>query len=319
MPKRGTVEVDGQVVAYELLEVDVRSAERRGTDAAGGRLAGDPALVIPGHGQTVASPRKLTEAAAALSTAGIAWCVDIFVPQGGDPIKARALSAIVRGTISELHPEVGRTEPPAQVTLIGWSHGAGEALRSAQHDPALFPRVTGLCPAGLVERRPTEFMLAFLSEVIHIVWTVVVRRDRASLQDAIRVGFDIVRGIWRDLIQSRSLQAVLDDMRWAGRKVPGPDFGYGGDVALIFARDDTVIRWRAVFPECAGPEEIPAHLEAYRRADFPGAARLQVAVLDGDHLSPESAATRCARAAFAMFGLPPVESDPNVGDYHTRL
>ena len=306
MIEQGTVEVDGQVVAYDLLEVDARSEARRRADAAAGRLAGDPAVVIPGHGQTVASPRKLTEAAATLSPAGVAWCVDIYPPAGGDPVKARALSAIVRGRVSKLLPAGDspepQTAPPAHVTLIGWSHGGGEALRGAAYDPDLFPRVAGLCPAGLIERRPLDLLLGFQFEVVRIVWMALVRRDWACLRDGFRVGFDILRGIWRDLFHSRSLRAVLDDIRWATRKVPGPSFDYGGDVALVFARDDTVIRWQAVFPECAGPEEIPAHLDDYQRTDFPNAARLQVAVLEGDHLSPESAAIDYAQSVFRMLG-----------------
>jgi hypothetical protein len=304
MAEQGAVEVDGQRVPYEWLEVDVRAEEQRQADAAAGHLAGDPAVVLPGHGQTVASPVKLTEAAAALSAGGVAWCIHIFTPAGGDPVKAKALGLIVRARVTALFQAVPPPSPspaqPARATLIGWSHGGGEALRSAEHDPALFPRVAGLCPAGLVERRPLKLLTGFLSEVMHIVWTALARRDGPGLWDGFRVGFDILRGMARDLIRSRSLQRVLDDIRWASRKVPGPGFAYGGDVALVFARSDTVIRWQAVFPACAAPEEIPAHLDEYRRADFPAAAQLQVTVLKGDHLSPESAASEYVRAAFSM-------------------
>jgi hypothetical protein len=99
------------------------------------------------------------------------------------------------------------------------------------------------------------------------------------------------------------VRRVLDDIRWASRKVPGSAFDYCGDVAIVLARDDTVIRWQAVFPECAGQQEIPAHIDAYRHADFPHAAQLQATVLGGDHLSPEHSATDYARAAFALLGL----------------
>jgi hypothetical protein len=308
--EQGTVEVDGQLVAYELREVDTRSANQRQADAAAGRLAGDPAVVIPGHGQTLASPRKLTEAAASLSPGGVAWCIDITMPAGGDPVKARALSAIVRGRISGMFPTRAGPHPQSapghRALLIGWSHGGGEALLSAEHDPALFPRVAGLCPTGLIERRPTELVRSFEREVMHIVWTAWVKGDWAGLRGGLRVGFDIPRGMWRDLTRSRSLQAVLDDIRWAAHKVPGPSFAYGGNVALLFARDDTVIRWQAVFPGCAGPQEIPAHLDAYRQVEFPNTARLEVAVLEGNHLSPENAAVEYARTAFALLQpLPP--------------
>jgi hypothetical protein len=302
----GAVEVDGQRVAYEWLEIDARTEEQRQADAVAGRLAGDPAVVLPGHGQTVASPAKLTAAAAALSGGGVAWCIDITAPAGGDPVKARALSPIVRARIAALFPAAAGPEAPseqaARATLIGWSHGGGEALRGAEHDPILFPRVAGLCPTGLVERRRRELLAGFLYEVVHIVWTALLRRDGPGLRDGLRVGFDILRGMARDLVSSRSVRRVLDDIRWASRKVPGPGFGYDGEVALVFARSDTVIRWQAVFPECVIPEEIPAHLDRFRRTDFPMAARLQVAVLQGDHLSPEGAASEYVRMAFRMLG-----------------
>jgi pimeloyl-ACP methyl ester carboxylesterase len=309
----GAVEVDGQLVTYEWLQIDVRSDAQRQTDAAAGHLHGDPAVVIPGHVQTVASPRKLTEAAAKLSSAGVAWCIDILPPSGGDPVKGRALGPIVRARTAALLPPSARPESapaqPARATLIGWSHGGGEALRSAEHDPDLFARVAGLCPAGLSERRLRDLLAGFLSEVMRIVWNALVRRDGPGLRDAFRVGFDILVGMARDMIRSRSAQRVIDDIRWASRKVPGPGFGYCGDVAIIFARNDTVIRWQAVFPGCVTIEEIPAHLEPYRLADFPKAARLRVTVLEGDHLSPEHAAAEYARAAFALLGLTAAEAE----------
>jgi pimeloyl-ACP methyl ester carboxylesterase len=306
MAEQGSVEVDGQHVAYEWLEVDVRSEQQRQADAVSGRLAGDPAVVLPGHGQRTVSSRKLTAAAAALSDAGVAWCIDIRAPDGGDPVKARALSLIVRARVAALFPATPPPElplaQPVRATLIGWSHGGGEALRSAEHDPVLFSRVAGLCPAGLIERRPRELLTGFLFEVMRIVWRALVRHDWIGLRDAFRVGFDILRGMGRDLICSRSPGQVLDDIRWASRKVPGPDFDYGGDVALVFARNDTVIRWQAIFPGCASSEEIPAQPDAYRRSDFPKAARLRVDVLEGNHLSPERAAAQYNQAECAMLG-----------------
>jgi hypothetical protein len=312
MTGQGAVDVEGQRVAYEWLEVDVRTEEQRQADAAAGHLAGDPAVVLPGHGQTLASPMKLTAAAAALSSAGIAWCIDIGTPAGGDPVKARALGLITRDRIAALfsasaRPELSQRSSP-RATLIGWSHGGGEALRSAEYDPAVFPRVAGLCPTGLIERRPRELLIGFLIEVMHIVWTALVRRDGRALRDSLRVGFDILRGMACDLVRSRSPRRVLDDIRWASRKVPGPGFGYGGNVALVFARDDTVIRWQAVFPTSARPEEIPAHLEDYRQTNFPKAARLRVSVLEGDHLSPESTAAGYARTAYALLGVEPADA-----------
>jgi hypothetical protein len=122
MTGQGAVDVEGQRVAYEWLEVDVRTEEQRQADAAAGHLAGDPAVVLPGHGQTLASPMKLTAAAAALSSAGIAWCIDIGTPAGGDPVKARALGLITRDRIAALfsasaRPELSQRSSP-RATLI---------------------------------------------------------------------------------------------------------------------------------------------------------------------------------------------------------
>jgi hypothetical protein len=303
------IEVDGQRVAYEWVEVDVRTEEQRRRDALAGHPAGDPAVVIAGHGETIASPANLTRAAAAHSAAGIAWCIDVLPPRSGDPLKARALSPIVRERLAKLRESWSgsgsEAAQPSQATLIGWSHGGGEALRSASFDPALFPRVAGLCPAGLVERRPRELLASFLHEVLHIVGSALGRRDGAGLRDALRVGFDILFGILRDLVRSRSVRRVVEDIRWAGRKVPGPGFDYPGDVALVFARGDSVIRWQDVFPACSGPEEIPPKIENYRHSDFPLAAHLRVAVLEGDHLSPEHDGARYAREAFTLLGREP--------------
>ncbi|OQA46561.1 MAG: hypothetical protein BWY52_00684 [Chloroflexi bacterium ADurb.Bin325] len=113
-----------------------------------------------------------------------------------------------------------------------------------------------------------------------------LRRGPRAVWQALYVGADIVVGIGSDLVHTRSVRRVVADVLWATARVPGPAYPYPGDVALVFGADDTVIRWRMVFPDCAAAAEIPAALAAYRRTNFPHVSSLTVRVLPGDHLSP---------------------------------
>ena len=76
----------------------------------------------------------------------------------------------------------------------------------------------------------------------------------------------------------------------AGRRgrSPGPHFGYTGTVGIVFGAQDRVIRWRDVFPSCRDAGEIGRWLPQLRTQDFPHVQELQVEVLAGDHLSPET-------------------------------
>jgi pimeloyl-ACP methyl ester carboxylesterase len=288
---RDEIEVAGERLGYELFEFDARTEEQRAGDERRGALAGDLLVIIPGHGQTADSARHLIETSATRSKSGVAWSVDIDPPRGGDPVKAAALPAVIRQRLPALFPPDRRSPgaaPQAGVTLFGWSHGGGEALRTAELDGQLFQHVVGICPAGLVERRLPEVLASFLLECLRIVWFALRRGGWTYLRRVLSIGANIARGVIGDLLRTGSVRRVLSDMRWAARKVPGRSFRYNGNAALIFGAQDTVIRWRDVFPACRSRDQIPASLGVYRQSNFPHVRRLDVRVLDGNHLSPET-------------------------------
>lgn len=281
--RRDYVVVDGERIGYAFHSCDARTATERAADLTRHAPGGALILLLPGHGQTAFSLTLLLTESALCSHAGVAWLADIDPPAGGDPVRARALPAIIRRHWAELR--AGETPPPGGVVLAGWSHGGGEALRAAAGAPDLVAAAVGLCATGLIERKPGELIASFAGEVARILLTAL-RQGPAALWQAVRVGLDIAGGMAGDLVRTRSLRRVVDDARWAAQKVTGPDFGYGGRVALVFAEDDTVIRWQAVLPGCTTPAEIPGCLADYQRTDFPCAGSLAVRVLSGNHLSP---------------------------------
>jgi len=280
---RGHVIVAGERIGYALHSYDARTPAERLSDRERGALGGALVLLLPGHGQTAVSAALLLAESALHSRAGVAWLADIDPPAGGDPTRARALPAIIRRHWAELG--AGETLPPGGIVLAGWSHGGAEALYAAATHPDLVGSVIGLCSSGLVQRPPGELLGSFAGECGRIALRSLRQGPHASWQ-ALRIGADIATGITGDVVRTRSLRRAADDACWAAAKVVGPDFDYPGDVVLLFAEDDTVIRWQAVFPDCATPDDIPACLAAYRRTDFPCAARVIVRVLPGNHLSP---------------------------------
>jgi pimeloyl-ACP methyl ester carboxylesterase len=303
--RREEIEVAGEIVGYELYEFDARSEEQRSTDEHRGTLAGDLIVIIPGHGQTADSAKHLIENSAALGKSKVAWSVDIDPPKGGDPVKAEALPMIVRRHLPGLFAssQEGAEPPPPEVTvtLFGWSHGGAEALRTAEADQQLIHQVAGLCPAGLVERTLREILISFLLESLRIFWFALRSRNPRYVGQVLSIGANIAGGVMHDAARTRSLRRVLNDIRWAARKVPGGEYRYAGGVALLFGARDTVIRWRDIFPGCETADRIPDALEGYKRDDFPYAARLDVRVLDGNHLSPETDVA-FARTALALTG-----------------
>lgn len=82
----------------------------------------------------------LIHASAQHNKSKVAWCVDIDPPVGGDPVKARAMPLIVQRHLPALlaadAPGAGAEQ---RVTLLGWSHGGAEALRTAEAAPDLIP------------------------------------------------------------------------------------------------------------------------------------------------------------------------------------
>ena len=71
-------------------------------------------------------------------------------------------------------------------------------------------------------------------------------------------------------------------------------------MVLLFGEDDTVIRWRDVFPACEDSSQVEQSLVEYRRNNFPGVRVLRVSILDGDHAAPELQASLYVRTVFDL-------------------
>jgi len=298
----GSVMVGGEAVQFELRTVDARSEARRAHDARAGRPAGNVLILVPGHGQTVDGPRNLLATAAELSRSGIACCIDPVPARGGDHAEAKAIVAIARETIACLFPGEMQHGVPIQATVVGWSHGGGEALRAASQDPDLFPQYLGLCPAGLVERRPAELVCSFFQESMRVAGRNLVRGNMRCILTILRVGANLLKGLLWDLARSRSLRRLIADVRWACRRVPGPTFGYTGEVVLLWAEGDSVVRWRDAFQGCNCGQEIERSLPDFSRDNFPLASRVEVLILPGDHLSPELDSASFLTAGLGLLG-----------------
>lgn len=283
--EQGMVDVQGESVHYEIRIVDARSAMQRERDARRGRSDGNLVIVVPGHGQSIHGPKKLVATAAQLSRSKIAWCIDPVPVKGGDRTEAQAIARVARERISTTFPKM---EEPIAATLIGWSHGGSEALRAAEHDPDLFPQFLGLCSTGLVDRQPLELIFSFFLEATRILWTSVRWRDWTCLKDTLRLGWNAGVGLVRDLWRSKSPKRLAEDIGWASRKVSGRLFGYSGEVVLLFGALDTVVRWQDVFPECERPQDISKSLAEYKRRNFPLARRVEVQIVKGAHVAPET-------------------------------
>ncbi len=301
--ERGEVEVEGETIGYTLYEVDARTEGQRIANARDKTLDGNLNVYVPGHGQTAAAARNLIGRIVALSSSKVLWAIDVDPPRGGDQARAEALIKIIRRKADEElfgGERQESVEPPSfGVTIFGWSHGGAEIMRAAEKAPALFQQVVCLCPAGLVERSPSELVWSFVLECWRIFWDALPKVDR-SIARALAIGYDMLAGLFCDLLRSRSLRRVINDIRWACEKVTGQDYGYDGKVVILFGEKDGVIRWRDVFPACQHPGNIGPFLEEYKKRDFPMARGLQVRVLEGSHIAPETHAPLYVKTAFDL-------------------
>ncbi|MGD8624548.1 MAG: hypothetical protein PVJ34_08435 [Anaerolineae bacterium] len=299
--KRATIQVAGETVRYEVYAVDARTPEQQARDTQRGYPEGQVLVIVPGHGQTVMGPRRLVVEAARLSRSKIAWCIDPTPAAGGDVTEAQAIVQIVARRLAAQFP-AGARPGTVQATILGWSHGGGEALRAARQDPALFPHYLGLCPAGLVDRTFAGLVGSFCLEAARIVIADLRRLRWDRLAETLRVGLDCARGLLLDLARSRSPGRLVDDVLWACVKIPGPTFDYGGDVVLLFGAQDTVIRWQDPFPDCRRPEQLADCLPAYRRENFGQARQVEVRLIEGNHMGPELDPGAFLRPGLALVG-----------------
>ena len=301
--ERGEVEVDGERIGYTLCEVDARPEGQRIANARDKALDGNLNVYVPGHGQRVAAARNLIAAIVTRSSSKVLWAIDIDPPGGGDPARAEALVKIVRRKASEEifggEGQESAIPPPFRVTLFGWSHGGAETLRAAEKAPDLFQQIVCLCPAGLVERSPSELLWSFFLECWRILWDAWPRLDR-SIARALAVGYEVLAGLFCDLVRTKSLRRVINDVRWASEKVAGKDYEYDGMAVILFGEQDGVIRWRDVFPACQHPGDIETFLEDYKKRDFPLARGLRVRVLEGSHIAPEIRAPLYVKTALDL-------------------
>jgi len=300
---RGEVAVRGEMVTYTLCEFDGRSEKQREENARQQALDGDLNVYLPGHGQPPDAARNLLETIVSLSRSKVLWSLSIDAATGGDTARAKALVEVIERRIRQkllVEADQGSEKSSSLgVRLFGWSHGALVALLAAEENSCLFPRVVCFCPAGLVERSSGEIILSYLLGSTVSFWKALLRRDGTATR-LLERGRNVRASAARDLSRSRSLRSVTDGVQWASRKVVGEGYEYTGQVVLLFGRDDTVIRWRDVFPSCEDPSKVDQLLAEYRRNDFPGVSVLRVSILNGDHAAPEMQAELYVRAAFDL-------------------
>ncbi|MBN1660057.1 MAG: hypothetical protein JXA93_16775 [Anaerolineae bacterium] len=297
----GSIVISGETVRYEILIVDARTADER---AQREELDGNVIVVVPGHGQTVTGPRRLVAEFAMQSRARVAWCIDPTPTRGGDCTEARAIAEVVHDRLFGLKRSSARSTHRA--TIVGWSHGGGEALRAAREDPILFPQYLGICPVGLVERKPSEMVASFLLEATRVVAGDLFHMRLTNVAETLRVGGNFACGLLIDLVRSRSLRNLVDDIRWACHKVPGPDFDYPGEVVLLLGTSDSVIRWRDPFPGGPTPDQLASLVPAFQETNFPASKRVEVRLIDdaagANHITPEINPPLFVRPGLSLLG-----------------
>jgi hypothetical protein len=300
------VEINGEQVMCEGLRRDIRTMEERERDVLRGSPEGNVLVLIPGHAQTVDGPRELLLAAARLCRSRMVWCIDPVPAKGGDVAEAKAVAKVVKKMIHQEFNDQGKAGrepgPPVGVTFIGWSHGGAEALRAAE-ETVFSTQFLGLCPAGLRKRHWLELLLRFNLEVSRILLRAIfIRRDQRYVRETFRVGWDMLVGVAEDYWRTRNIRRILEDIRWACQKVVGLQNEYDGEVVLLFGKKDTVIRWQAVFPRCEDPSEIPDRIDAFQKRELPHCRRLEVAVVEGDHVAPEADPETFLRPGLELLG-----------------
>jgi len=284
---RSSVDIDGETVGYSYLEIDARDDARRLKNRSQNKLDGNLAVYLPGHVQPVDAARHLHTALVQASRAGVLWSIDIDPPKGGDPTKAAALIRILhQQVLATLFEDPGVARKEFKVTIIGWSHGGAEALRAAELAPEMIDCVIGLCSAGL-DSQSTLRLIRRLPREITRVTRDAYRKRSETVRTGLRFGIQLTQGFARDLAHTRSPIRLANDLRWVGKKVVGPQYGYPGKVVIVMGDNDAIFHWRSLFPDCDRVEDLPDHLEHYTKQEFPNVRDFDLQVIPGNHLAPE--------------------------------
>ena len=159
-------------------------------------------------------------------------------------------------------------------------------MRAAELAPEMIDCVIGLCSAGL-DAHTTLRLIRRLPREIMRVTRDAYRKRSESLRSSLRFGIQLTQGFATDLAHTRSPFRLVNDLRWAGKKVVGPQYGYPGRVVILMGDNDAFFHWRSLFPECGCVEDLPDHLEQYTKQEFPNVRDFDMQVLPGNHLAPE--------------------------------
>jgi pimeloyl-ACP methyl ester carboxylesterase len=285
---RGQIKIGRERLDYSIVEIDARNEVQGGDYVNHKTLNGDLFVYLPGHGQRVHDAANLLEYTARRSPAHLVWSIDIAPPAGGDPVKAAAFVKLVYWKIQEAfsisEEDLCSDYAPVGITLFGYSHGGGIALRAAEMAPKLVKNVVDFCPVGLLGRTPRDLVMSASKESRHILMDAL--GGYAEMTSTIKLAAGSSLGLFGDFARTKSLRRLVDDALWVNQKITGDNYGYTGNVILLFARNDSLIRWQSVFPECSDPGDIEHFVREYQRSDFPHVSNLMVRVLEGNHLSP---------------------------------
>jgi len=294
--KRDAVLIDNQKIGYYLYEYNPGDRHPPSSTTATNIIN----VYLPGHGQRATTAKRLLSSLAQQNQSQLTWSIDIDPAPGGSTIKVRALVKIIEQMIAKHYPSDLRNS--VKIRLYGWSQGGSEAMLAAAFAPKRIPSIACLCSTGLVERSVDNLVTQFTFECTRILTDATMRRN-VSLSRVIRFGVDIMMGIVKDIVSTRSVTCAWEDLNDAARQVCGAHYEYSGDVLLVFAENDTIIRWGDVFPGCKSPGEVQTILPEYRQKYFPQVRNLKVEILPGNHIAPEADAERYIQTACKVLEL----------------
>ena len=287
---RDVVCIENRKIGYNLYEyhpVDRQSS----TLATGANIIN---VFLPGHGLRAGTAQQLLSSLAKQNHDQLNWSIDIDPSPGGSTIKAQALVKILERLISARYPSELRNA--LQVKLFGWSQGGSEAMLAAALAPERITGIACLCSTGLVDRSVGHLTTHIALECARILTDSAVQRN-GTLSLAFQLGLDVMLGVANDVVSTRSAVSAWEDVRDAAGQVCGANYDFSGDVVLVFAENDTAIRWRDAFPGCKHPKDVQHLLPEYQQTYFPQVRSLQVDILPGNHLAPEADAEMYIQAA----------------------